>query len=90
MRLAARVLGGCATPAEGAQAALTAFEGGRGVGLVANARDGLAAWGRSAPADVEWRACVLPAFLASHFGDALAFAIAPTGGRVREGRARRA
>ena len=80
VRLAARVLGGCETPPEGARTALATLAGGAGVGLVANAHDGLAAWRRAAPADVEWRACELPTFLAAHFGDALAFAVTPRAG----------
>lgn len=77
VRLAARVLGGFETVAEAAETALASVSAAGGVGLAANMPDGLDAWKRSAPAPVEWRECELPAFLATHFGEALAFAIAP-------------
>ena len=77
VRLAARVLGGFETREEAAEAGLASVSVAGGVGLVANAPEGLGAWGQAAPAPVEWRACELPTFLATHFGEALAFAIAP-------------
>ena len=77
VRLAARVLDGFETVEEAAEEALASVTGAGGVGLVANAPEGLKAWKQATPAPVEWRECQLPAFLATHFGEALAFAIAP-------------
>ena len=77
VRLASRVLGGFETIEEAADAALASVSAAGGVGLVANAAAGLDAWKQATPAPVEWRECELPTFLATHFGEALAFAIAP-------------
>ncbi len=74
VRLASRVLGGFETVEEAAEAALASVSAAGGVGLVANAPE---AWKQVTPAPVEWRECELPTFLATHFGEALAFAIAP-------------
>ena len=77
VRLASRVLGGFESVGEAAEYALASVSAAGGVGLVANAPEGLDAWKRATPAPVEWRACELPTFLATHFGEALTFAIAP-------------
>ncbi len=77
VRLASRVLGGYESVEEAAETALASITAAGGVGLVANAPEGLEAWRRASPAPVEWRACELPTFLATHFGETLAFAIAP-------------
>ena len=77
VRLAARVLGGFETIEEATETGLASVSAAGGVGLVANPPEGLAVWKQAAPAPVEWRACELPTFLATHFGEALAFAIAP-------------
>ncbi len=77
VRLASRVLGGYESVEEAAETALASITAAGGVGLVANAPEGLEAWKRASPAPVEWRACELPTFLATHFGETLAFAIAP-------------
>ena len=77
VRLAARLVGGFDTVAAARAAAFSKAGGQGGTGLVAGATPGLAAWQSAGPANVEWRECALPTFLASHFGEALAFAIAP-------------
>ena len=77
VRLASRVMGGFESVGEAAEYALASVSSAGGVGLVANAPEGLDAWKRATPAPVEWRACELPTFLATHFGEALTFAIAP-------------
>ena len=77
VRLASRVLGGYDSVEEAAETALASITAAGGVGLVANAPEGMEAWKQASPAPVEWRACELPSFLATHFGETLAFAIAP-------------
>jgi len=77
VRLASRVLGGFESVEEAAEAALASITAAGGVGLVANPPEGVEAWKQASPAPVEWRACELPSFLATHFGENLAFAIAP-------------
>ena len=77
VRLASRVMGGFESIEEAADGALASVSAAGGVGLVVNAPEGLDAWKRATPAPVEWRPCELPTFLATHFGEALTFAIAP-------------
>ena len=77
VRLASRVVGGFEAVGEATEYALASVSSAGGVGLVANAPDGIEAWKRQAPAPVEWLECALPTFLATHFGEAPAFAIAP-------------
>ncbi len=77
VRLASRVLGGFETVGEATEYALASVSAAGGVGLVANAPEGMEAWKQATPAPVEWLGCELPTFLATHFGEAPAFAIAP-------------
>ena len=77
VRLASRVVGGFESVDDAAEYALASVSAAGGMGLVANAPEGLEAWKRLTPAPVEWLECGLPTFLATHFGETLAFAIAP-------------
>ena len=77
VRLASRVVGGFEAVGEATEYALASVSSAGGVGLVANAPEGMEAWKRATPAPVEWLGCDLPTFLSTHFGEAPAFAIAP-------------
>ena len=90
VRLAARVLGGFETIGEASEEALASVTAAGGVGLVANAPEGLETWKRAAPAPVEWRECELPTFLADALRRGARLRDRAAGLGVRGARGRRA